>query len=165
MNNTEGGALAGGAIGAGTGAAIGSATGHTGAGALIGAGVGALTGGLIGNGMDKAEKKQEDQIAAANAAVAARQMQLTDIATMVQQHVGDEIIINQIRATGSVFYLNSQQIIWLREQGVSEVVIAEMQATVNRVPVRVYRERPVVVYDAPPPPPVGVSFGYYQRWH
>jgi hypothetical protein len=163
MSNTEGGALAGGAVGAGTGAAIGSATGHTGVGALIGAGVGTVTGAVIGNGMDKEEKRQEQQIAAANAAAAARQLQLTDVATMAQQHFSDQIIINQIHTTGSVYNLTAQQLIWLREQGVSEAVIAEMQATAYRIPARVYTERPVVVYEAAPAP-VGVSFGYYHHW-
>jgi hypothetical protein len=165
MNNTEGGALAGGALGAGTGAVVGGATGHPGVGAAIGAGVGALTGGLIGHGIDESEKKQEAQIAAANAAAAARALQLTDIVALAQQHVSDDIIIGQIRTTGSIYQLTAQQIIWLREQGVSEAVIAEMQATANRLPYRVYTERPVVVYEPPPPVSVGFGVGYYHRWH
>jgi len=53
MTPTQGGAVTGGAIGAGTGALIGSTTGHAGEGALIGAGVGALSGALIGDGIDE----------------------------------------------------------------------------------------------------------------
>lgn len=53
MTPTQGGALTGGAIGAGTGALIGSTSGHAGEGALIGAGVGALSGALIGDGIDE----------------------------------------------------------------------------------------------------------------
>jgi len=50
---TQQGAVAGGALGAGTGAIIGHQSGHGGEGALIGAGVGAIAGGLIGHGIDR----------------------------------------------------------------------------------------------------------------
>jgi hypothetical protein len=58
MTTREKGAVAGGAIGAGTGAIIGSQTGHAGAGALIGAGIGAVSGVLIGDAIQGAEQKQ-----------------------------------------------------------------------------------------------------------
>lgn len=58
LSTRERGALAGGAIGAGTGALIGSTTGHAGAGALIGAGVGVLGGALIGDAMQAQEQRQ-----------------------------------------------------------------------------------------------------------
>src|SRR5437867_2641376 len=56
-DRTASGALAGGAIGAGTGAIIGSASGHAGPGALIGGAIGALTGGIIGNSMDQQQRE------------------------------------------------------------------------------------------------------------
>ncbi|MBI4830519.1 MAG: cell envelope biogenesis protein OmpA [Candidatus Lindowbacteria bacterium] len=49
---TQQGAVAGGAIGAGTGAIIGHQSGHTGEGAVIGGAIGAVSGGLIGHGID-----------------------------------------------------------------------------------------------------------------
>lgn len=59
LTTREKGALAGGAIGAGSGALIGSASGgKAGTGALIGAGVGALSGALIGDAIQGAEQKQ-----------------------------------------------------------------------------------------------------------
>ena len=58
MTTREKGAVAGGAIGAGTGAIIGSQTGHAGTGALIGAGIGAVSGALIGDAVQGAEQKQ-----------------------------------------------------------------------------------------------------------
>jgi hypothetical protein len=58
LTTREKGALAGGAIGAGTGALIGSQVGHTGAGALIGAGVGAVSGAVIGDAIQGAEQKK-----------------------------------------------------------------------------------------------------------
>jgi len=54
---TQQGAVAGGAIGAGTGAIIGHQSGHGGEGALIGAGIGALSGALIGHGMDESREQ------------------------------------------------------------------------------------------------------------
>jgi hypothetical protein len=159
MNNTEKGALTGGGIGAGVGAAIGSVTHHTGAGALIGGATGALVGGAVGNDIDK-EKAKQERIAAAEA----RQLKLTDIATMAQQHLSDGIIINQIRSTGSVYHLSTDEIVWLRQQGVSEGVIAEMQATAYRPVRRVYAPAPVVVVEQPPPPvSVGVGIGFHGR--
>lgn len=167
MSNTEAGALGGGAIGAGTGALIGHAVGHTAGGALIGAGVGALSGGLIGNSQDKAEQKQAAAIAAATAQPP---LSLQDVATLAQQHVSDNIIVSQIRSSGSVYNLTAAQIVWLKENGVSDVVVAEMQATAYRYPRRVYSPapvvyQPVVVYEQPPPPPVsvGVGVGYTFR--
>ena len=153
MNSTEKGALAGGGIGAGAGALIGHATGHTGAGAVIGGLTGGLLGGAIGNDVDK-EKARQERIAAATPPP----LQLTDIASMAQQHIGDNLIINQIRTTGSVYQLTSDQIVWLKQQGVSDVVITEMQATAYRPVRRVYTPAPVVVYE-PPPPPVSVGVG------
>jgi hypothetical protein len=165
MSNTEAGAGAGGLIGAGTGAVIGNATGHTGAGALIGAGVGALSGGLIGHAVDESEKR-EAQLAAASAP---RPLSIAEIATMAQSHVTDDVIISQIRATGSVFYLSSQDIIWLKSQNVSDAVVQEMLATPGRVPRRYYTATPVYpapVYVVEPDPPVrvGVGFGFGGRW-
>ena len=54
---TEGGALAGGGIGAGTGAIIGSTTGHAWEGAAIGGAIGAVTGGLIGHEQEETRKQ------------------------------------------------------------------------------------------------------------
>jgi hypothetical protein len=159
LSHTENGALAGGAIGAGTGAIIGHATGHTGPGALIGAGVGALSGGLIGHAMDKSEEKQA-QIAAQG------QIGMTDVVQMTQSHVSDDIIINQIRTTGTVFRLSGNDITWLKQNGVSDAVVYEMQATATRYPRRVYTAapvyEPVYVYD---PPPVSVGVGFVGHVH
>jgi hypothetical protein len=173
MSNTEKGVGVGGVLGAGTGALIGNATGHTGAGALIGAGVGAVSGGLIGHAVDESEKKTDAKIAAAAAANPPRgPMGIVDVVQLAQAHVTDDVIISQIRATGSVFYLSANDTIWLKQQGVSDQVVEEMLATPSRYPRRVYSPTPVYtqpVYVVEPPPPVavGVGFGYrpyYRRW-
>lgn len=71
LTTREKGALAGGAIGAGTGAIIGSQVGHTGTGALIGAGVGAVSGAVIGDAIQGAEQKRAAQAPPPPPAVAA----------------------------------------------------------------------------------------------
>jgi uncharacterized protein YcfJ len=162
MNHAERGAVAGGAVGGILGTGIGAATGHPGIGAAIGAGTGALAGGLIGHQEDKFERR-------ATQAIAAQQMSINNVVEMAQSQVGDDTIINQIRTTGSAFRLGSQDIIYLRQQGVSERVIAEMQMA--RAPVivngRVVRPAGTVVFVDAPPPPVhfGVGFGYHVHPH
>ena len=156
MSNTDAGILGGGAVGAGVGAIVGKALGNTGAGALIGAGAGALTGGLIGNAEDKKEI-HDARVSAVNA----RNMGMTDVATMSQKGISEGVIIEQIRTSGVVYNLSSTDLIWLKEQGVSDRVIYEMQATATRYPGRYYR--PVYVVD-PPPVAVGVGIGYGRTW-
>lgn len=62
--NTTTGALAGGALGAGTGAIIGHQSGHGGEGALIGGAAGALVGAGVGNTLDSTDGVQypEDEV-------------------------------------------------------------------------------------------------------
>ncbi len=167
LSHTENGALIGGGLGAATGALIGKATGHTAGGALIGAGVGALSGGLVGNAVEKSEQKAEAKAVAQ--AQAQAQLSMGEVIQMVQNHISDEVIINQIRTRGTVFYLSAQDIVMLKQNGVSDRVIAEMQATATRVPRRVYSAAPVVqpvyvVEPAPPPPVVRFGYTHYGRW-
>jgi hypothetical protein len=173
MSHTDKGLLTGGAIGAGTGAIVGNAVGNTGAGALIGGGIGAVTGALVGNSVDTAEKRAEDRAVqratATQVAVAAPTPSLEEVASMAQQHISDTVIINAVRQSPAPYHLASNQIIWLRQQGVSDAVISSMQA--HAAPVRVVG--PPVVYAPPPrpvyvihepPPRVGVGFSYGRRW-
>jgi uncharacterized protein YcfJ len=131
MNNTEKDAIAGGAVGTAVGAAVGSTTGHTGTGAAVGGLAGTAAGALIGNEADKKEKrKREAAEAAALAAAKAREQQIgvIDVITMVKDGHSDQVIINQIRTTHSTFQLAVSDLNLLKANGVSEVVIAEMQA-------------------------------------
>jgi hypothetical protein len=172
MSHTQEGMGVGALGGAGVGAAIGSATGQAGKGALIGGAVGAIGGALVGNEADKDEKKKaEVQQAQAQAAAqqAGRALGLTDVAQLAQQGVSDGVIIGQIRSTGSRYNLSSNDIVWLKQNGVSDAVVQEMQATASRGPQRVIVAQPppptTVIYERPyygPPAMVGV--GYYGRW-
>src|SRR5437879_5136444 len=110
MSNTDKGVLAGGGIGAGTGALIGSATHHTGAGALIGGAVGALAGGLTGAAIDDSERKQDAKLVAATAPPARGPLRIDEVAQMARDHISDEVIINQIRTSRTIFNLSVEDI-------------------------------------------------------
>ena len=74
LSETESGALAGSALGAGLGAIVGEQHGEAGAGTAIGAGTGAVAGGLIGEGIrrsgsdDPSQQRQTDTRSAAGTA-------------------------------------------------------------------------------------------------
>lgn len=175
-SHTERGAGLGGLLGAGMGAAIGSANGDAGKGALIGAAAGGLLGGAAGNAEDKAERAYvEAQRDAAQAAAAKPTLGLTDVVGMAQQGVSDQIIINQIRTSGSTYSLSPGDIAYLKQNNVSDnVVIAMQQAGPRRVavgpppPSTVIVEQPVLVpvhrpvYVAPPPA-VGFGISYHSH--
>jgi hypothetical protein len=156
MNNTDKGLLAGGGIGAAAGALAGGPR-HAGAGALIGGVLGATAGGLTGAAIDNSEKKA----AARQAALQNPPLRLEDVVRLTGSGASDDVIITQIRNTGSVYYLTADQIVWLQTNGVHEPVIREMQATAQRPrPVYVAPVQPVyVVEPPPPPPPVGIGVG------
>ncbi|HLW68910.1 MAG TPA: YMGG-like glycine zipper-containing protein [Gemmataceae bacterium] len=147
-NNTESGAL----IGGGTGAAIGAlADRHRPLeGALIGGGVGTAVGALAGNAADQKEKQQA-------AARTARALSPEEIVKMSKEGVSDNLIINQIRTSGTRYNLNADWIVWLQQNGVSQAVITEMQNTAAYRRPRYYYDEPVVVVGPPPPPAVGVA--------
>lgn len=138
------GALTGGLLGAGTGAIVGNALGNTGAGAAIGAGIGALAGGAIGHGMDEVEANNRAAIAAhMGREVPYGTVTVGDVISMTQAGVNEDLIVNHIRANGMIRSLETQDLIVLKEQGVSAKVISAMQESprVARAQ-RVYIERP-----------------------
>ncbi|MGA2247192.1 MAG: YMGG-like glycine zipper-containing protein [Verrucomicrobiota bacterium] len=123
-NNTGSGALIGGAMGALTGAAIGG-RGHAGPDALIGAAAGALAGGLIGN---TADREQDARLSAqaprAYVPVApGRPTSVPDVEAMAKAGVSDDVIINQITNTRTVYHLAATDVIGLRQAGVSDKVL------------------------------------------
>lgn len=156
MNNTEKGVGIGGLVGAGLGTAVGAATGNPKTGAVVGGLVGAGVGGAVGNDVDRQDQQKKEIIqatAAANAA-AAQRLGLTDVIHMVQQGHDEQVIINQIRNTGSTFTLTPSDLDFLRQNNVPSRVIIEMQnarpLAVRTRPVYV-REQPTVIYQEPPP--------------
>jgi len=142
-DRTATGALTGAALGSGTGAIIGGASGHhAGEGALIGGVIGALTGGIIGNAMDQ---EQRETVARQSPQTLRRfdqgqRLTPADIKALAKAGISDEVIISQIRNSHTVFYLNTTEILDLRDAGVSNKVIDFMINTPS-------------MYPPPPPPP------------
>jgi uncharacterized membrane protein YebE (DUF533 family) len=128
-NNTGSGALMGGAMGALTGAAIGGRC-HAGPDALIGAAAGALAGGLIGNAADQEQaERMQAQTPPAYVppayvnVVPSRPTSIADVKAMVKAGVSDDVIINQISNTRTVYHLAAKDVIGLRDAGVSNKVL------------------------------------------
>lgn len=148
--NTERGLSGGAGVGAVLGALAGGPR-HALGGALIGAGAGAAVGGLAGAAADNSERKTAARVAAARA------LQLQDVVKMTQSGLSEDLVIGQIRSSGSVFALRTDDILYLKNNGVGEPVIRYMQATGTRM-VPVYGAvQPVYVVE--PPPPVGFGVG------
>ena len=150
QNNTGTGALIGGAMGAITGAAIGGRS-HGGQDALIGAAVGAVAGGLIGN---SADREQEARLKAQAPQTYARVNQgqplsIADVKALAKAGISEDVIVNQIGSSRTVFHLSAADIIDLRDAGVPDKVVNCMINTASAVPAG-----PVVIQQAPPPPPV-----------
>lgn len=129
-NDTAGGTVVGGALGAVTGAIVGG-KGDRGEGALIGAGVGAITGNLLGRAKDRADQHH----AAAGAAVVAQANQQAaalavtnyDLVGMTRAGVSEDLIISTLRSRGSRLDLSPQGLIALKEAGVSDRVMLAAQ--------------------------------------
>ena len=150
-SNTDRGLVTGGALGAITGALVAGPR-HALGGALIGAGVGAAVGGVAGASADNSERRMAARVAAQRA------LALQDIVALTSSGSSDDVIISQIRNTGSGYALRTQDILYLTQNGVREPVIQYMQATGGR-PVAIYAPvQPVYVLE-PPPPPVGFGVG------
>jgi uncharacterized protein YcfJ len=136
-------------IGAGTGALVGgligsNSHGRAGEGAAIGAAAGAIGGGLIGHGMDESDKKKAEQreyesdYDRRNAKPqqdwkqSSNSLTKSDVITWTDQGVRDDIIIDRVERSGTVFRLSAADQNDLRDRGVSESVIRAMKNTARR---------------------------------
>lgn len=133
------GALVGGAGGAAAGAAIGSLShSHTGEGALIGAAVGAIGGALIGHGMDKADEREareretQREYDRGHAAGDRDFVTKSDVILWTQRGVHEDVIIDRIDRSGTIYHLTAADVNTLRDKGVSEPVIRAMEDTSRR---------------------------------
>jgi outer membrane lipoprotein SlyB len=157
QNNTAGGALIGGAIGAVTGAAIGGPR-NGGAGALIGAAAGAVGGLLIGNSMDQ-EQNARLRAQAPQTYVKVDQGQplsVADVKALAKAGISEDVIINQIKNSRTVYHLSTADIIDLRDSGITDKVINYMINTPSLLgdTLATAPQTTVVVSQPPPPAPV-----------
>lgn len=120
---TQTGALTGAAVGVGAGALIGG-----GEGALIGGAVGAVGGTLIGMALDDADRKalETQNPRTLRKIDRGEPLNIDDIKQMTRAGIKDDVIISQIKATDSHFQLTSDEIIELKDYGVSQKVINAM---------------------------------------
>ncbi|HMJ89625.1 MAG TPA: glycine zipper domain-containing protein [Candidatus Acidoferrum sp.] len=140
------GAVIGGATGAATGAVIGGEE-HRGLGAILGGVLGAAGGYVLGANSDKilnkdaneaesAARRAQTNPATADQARTARTadvnadgyVTLDEVSAMRDAGISDEQMLRRLEATGQVFELTEEGKRILRERGVSEYVITQMQA-------------------------------------
>jgi uncharacterized protein YcfJ len=130
QNNTENGALIGGAGGAAVGGAIGSVShSRAGEGSLLGAAVGAIGGALVGHSMDQADaiddhaaQREYDRRHSSE-----QWISKADVIDMTQRGVSDDVIIDRIEHSGTIFQLTAADENDLRDHDVSEAVIRVMR--------------------------------------
>lgn len=139
------GAVIGGATGAATGAVIGGEK-HRGLGAILGGVVGAAGGYVLGANSDKIlNRDSKDAESAGRRAqttpATAEQVRsaqtadvnsdgfvtLDEVAAMKDAGLSDEQMLRRLEATGQVFDLTEEGKRMLRDRGVSEYVITQMQ--------------------------------------
>ncbi len=92
-------------------------------------------------------------------------LSLADVVTLTRVHASDDVIVNQIRNTGSTFVLTVTDIQFLKMGGVSDSVIIEMQkASIlpneSGLPQGICASPPVI---AAPPPATFILPGYSRR--
>jgi len=104
-------------IGGATGAFLGGALSRSPEGALLGGAIGALAGALVGRDIDEATRVRVAQN---------EPLRIEDIKSLSKAELDDDLIISQIRATRSVYRLDSAQIVDLKDAGVSSTVIDYM---------------------------------------
>lgn len=134
LNNTQRGALGGGAAGAVIGGIIGNQNDETPEGALIGGAVGAIAGSILGQQQDRAENQYLQQRAAYQQQQAQVQAQrfanglsVGDVVALSQTGVNEAVIVQQIQQHGIQQQIGVNEIISLHRQGVSNNVISTLQ--------------------------------------
>jgi hypothetical protein len=121
------GTLLGGLGRAGIGALVGKATGHTAVGTAVGAGAGAIAGAAVGSQMDNNEARKQ-AAAAAQADIDPGGATTVDVLQMTRAGVPPQEIINYVNHAGMLDALTTQDVIYLRNQGVSSEVVQAMIA-------------------------------------
>lgn len=157
-NDTAGGTILGGALGAVTGAIVGGKK-HGGQDALIGAGVGAVTGNLLGRSKDRVDEQRAASGAAAvgqlNQQAQAMAVTNYDLLQMTRAGVSEDVIISTMRSRGARIDLSPQAIITLKQQGVSDrVLMAAQDMSAGRGYVAGAPAPVAIVRELPPPPTV-----------
>lgn len=160
------GAVIGGAAGAATGAAV--AGGHRGLGAIIGGALGAVGGYVIASktgdrssddpNVTQAARKAEENPATAQDATRAMSadvnndgfVTLDEVVAMKQAGFSDQQMVSRLQATDQIFQLTSEQQQFLRDRGVSQYVISQMQQMNRAAGATTYPQTTPQVITVPP---------------
>ena len=156
--------ILGGLAGAAIGAAVGEDDGDAVPGALIGGTIGLVTGAAAGNSIDQQNYYRQQQQAAI-AQQQARAVTMSDVVSMTHAGLGDAVIINHIQTHGMAHHVSANDLIILKQQGVSDNVLSTMQAVYQPQRTTVVREpAPIVVrehyYTHPTP-----AWWYHSHYH
>lgn len=160
-NYQRNGTIIGGLGGAGIGAAIGDKSGHALPGALIGTAIGAVTGNAVGESMDRDRAVAQQQAYAQGAGTQAARGAVTpqDVIAMSRAGLSEDVIATHVRSNGVTQTLQVNDLIYLRNQGVSDSVLQAMQ----QAPTAQARYNTAYTAAIPPPPqpaPVVVEHVY-----
>lgn len=158
--NTQTGGTIGGLGGAAMGALAGAERGKSLEGAAIGAVAGTLLGGTLGNQIDRDIARDDSFRQASFQEAASHAVTIDSVAELVASGLSDDVIAEHIRANGVLQRWTAQDLIQLKQRGVSDRVINAMQqatlvsATDRRAELAPY---PIIVREPfcpGPPPPV-----------
>ena len=120
-SHTERGATAGGLAGGLAGAALARSSGDPASGAAWGGALGAVVGGLIGHEKDKQEALARHQ------QTHGKPVSVQDVVTLVQSGVQEPVIVDHIRTYGMARPLQTEDLVYLHQNGVGDGVIQAMQ--------------------------------------
>jgi uncharacterized protein YcfJ len=158
QSTADQGALFGGATGAVLGGVVGHQFHNTAGGALLGAGAGALTGAVVGNKIDESEARNRALIEQRlGHAVSPGAVSIEDVIAMTRAGVNEQVIVTHVNNNGVARPVNTSDITYLTQNGVSSRVIQAMEN-----PARAAGPQTVVVQGAPPP--VIVEERYYDPY-
>jgi hypothetical protein len=137
--------LIGGLTGAGIGAAIGEHNKAPVAGAVVGAAVGTLTGAAIGDSMDAEVQRRTAEIEQKVGRRLTGAVTFAQVITMTQAGLSDDVIVAHIQANGVARRPTADDLIALKNQGVSDRVILALQQQPLAVPAPASSSPPVIV--------------------
>jgi len=156
------GAVAGGLAGAGIGAALGNSSGNALPAALAGAAIGTITGNAIGDGIDADLARSKAEIEARMGRQMSGAVSNEDVVAMTQAGLSEDVIATHIRAHGVARPPAVNDLIVLRNQGVSDRVIQALQQTPT--PAAAQAAYAPAGYVLAPPREVFVEH-YYGPWY
>ncbi len=145
--NARTGSVAGGLTGGAIGALAGADSHRSLEGAAIGALAGATLGGVLGDQVDQDIAHVNAEQQAYVDATRRNAVTLDQVIQMTVSGLGDELIANQIKTKGVIAPLSTSDLIMLKNNGVSDRVIAAWQETPPAASVRPPRYAPPPVVE------------------